>query len=276
MIISVIKRKQFFWSILLLIIAFIWMVPLLFMISMSFRKPDQAFDPVLFTSPMVWDNFQLVFSQNNLIPNFLSSIIVTSSTVVLVSLFAAMTAFGLTRSQVKGKKIIYNTLMVTLMVPISALVIPLTQINGALGWINAYQGLIFPYTALGIPFALVIVKAFMDTFPKDLEDAATVDGCGIWRLFFQIVLPVIRSGIIVVVIWQFLTSWNEFFLALVTMSETTMKTLTLIPMQYQGFYFSQPGALFAILVIICIPMILFYIVVQKYFVRGMLSGAIKG
>lgn len=276
MMISVIKRKQFFWSIVLLIIAFIWMVPLLFMISMSFRKAEQAFDPVLFTTPMVWDNFQLVFSQNNLAPNFLSSIVVTSATVVLVTLFASMTAFGLTRPQVKGKKIIYNTLMITLMVPISALVIPLTQINGALGWINAYQGLIFPYTALGIPFALVIVKAFMDTFPKDLEDAATVDGCGIWRLFFQIVLPVIRSGIIVVVIWQFLTSWNEFFLALVTMSKTTMKTLTLIPMQYQGFYFSQPGALFAILVIICIPMILFYISVQKYFVRGMLSGAIKG
>ncbi len=81
---------------------------------------------------------------------------------------------------------------------------------------------------------------------------------------------------IVIVIWQFLTSWNEFFLALVTMSDVNMKTLTLVPMQYQGFYFSQPGALFAVLVIITFPMIAFYIAVQKYFVSGMMSGAIKG
>ena len=276
MTLKVMKERQIRWSIVLLIIGFLWMCPLIFMISMSFRKPEKAFEPVLFLLPLVLQNFKLVFRQNNLLPNFISSFIITSFSVFLVTLTAAMAAFGLTRKQVVGKTIIYNTLMLTLMVPISALVIPLTQINSTLGWINTYQGLIFPYTALGIPFGLVIIKAFLDNVPPDLEDAAIVDGCGVWRLFFLIILPVIRPGLIVVMIWQFLTSWNEFFLALVTMSETTMKTLTLIPMQYQGFYFSQPGALFAILVVICTPMILFYIAVQKYFVRGMLSGAIKG
>jgi ABC-type glycerol-3-phosphate transport system permease component len=129
---------------------------------------------------------------------------------------------------------------------------------------------------LGIPFALVILKGFMDSFPRELEDAAIVDGCGNWRLFWFIVLPVLQPGIIVVVVWQFLTSWNEFFLALVVMSDKTMKPLTLIPMQYQGFYFSQPGALFAILVIISIPIIVFYIFVSRHFIHGLMSGAIKG
>ena len=276
MTLKVMKKRQIIWTTVLLIIGFLWMCPLIFMISMSLRKPEKAFEPVLFLFPLVLQNFKLVFRQNNLLPNFISSLIITSFSVFLVTLTAAMAAFGLTRKQVAGKTIIYNTLMLTLMVPISALVIPLTQINSALGWINTYQGLIFPYTALGIPFGLVIIKAFLENVPSDLEDAAIVDGCGVWRLFFLVILPVIRSGLIVVMIWQFLTSWNEFFLALVTMSETAMKTLTLIPMQYQGFYFSQPGALFAILVVICTPMILFYIAVQKYFVRGMLSGAIKG
>ena len=276
MTLKVMKKRQIIWTTVLLIIGFLWMCPRNFMISMSVPKPAKAFAPVIFLLPLVLQNFKLVFRQNNLLPNFISSLIITSFSVFLVTLTAAMAAFGLTRKQVAGKTIIYNTLMLTLMVPISALVIPLTQINSALGWINTYQGLIFPYTALGIPFGLVIIKAFLENVPSDLEDAAIVDGCGVWRLFFLVILPVIRSGLIVVMIWQFLTSWNEFFLALVTMSETAMKTLTLIPMQYQGFYFSQPGALFAILVVICTPMILFYIAVQKYFVRGMLSGAIKG
>lgn len=276
MTIKMMKQKQHLWSLILSVIGFVWMCPLIFMVSMSFRRPEKAFEPVLIIFPFVLQNFKLVLSQNNLLPNFISSAVITSASVFLVTLTAAMAAFGLTRKQIIGKTFIYNLLMLTLMVPISALVIPLTQINSALGWINSYQGLIFPYTALGIPFGLVIMKAFVDNVPKDLEDAAIVDGCGVWRLFFLIILPVVRSGLIVVMIWQFLTSWNEFFLALVTMSETGKKTLTLIPMQYQGFYFSQPGALFAILVIICTPMILFYALVQKYFVRGMLAGAIKG
>jgi raffinose/stachyose/melibiose transport system permease protein len=270
------EKYEWAWKLGLGIIALVWMIPLIYMVSMSFRPAELAFEPVLFLPPVVDANYKLVLEQTTLVWNFLSSLIVTVSTVLLVALFASMATFGLTRKEIIHKKLIYNILMITLMVPISALVIPLAQINSRLGWINKYQGLILPYTALGIPFAIVVLKGFMDSFPEELEEAATVDGCGYWRLFFQVVLPILRPGMIVVLIWQFLTSWNEFFLALVTMSDVNMKTLTLVPMQYQGFYFSQPGALFAVLVIITFPMIVFYIAVQKYFVSGMMSGAIKG
>jgi raffinose/stachyose/melibiose transport system permease protein len=187
-----------------------------------------------------------------------------------------MAAFGFTRKDVRFKKLLYGLLLSTLMVPISALVIPLTRLNATMGWLNKVQGLIFPYAALGIPFALVILKGFMDSFPRDLEDAAIIDGCGNWRLFFQIIMPMMRPGIIVVVIWEFMTCWNEFFLALVTMSEQAMKPLPLIPMQYSGLYFSQPNSLFAILVLVSIPMILFYIFMSRKFMQGLMSGAIKG
>ncbi len=270
------KKHQIFWKVVLLIIALIWMTPLIYMISMSFRTPENSFEPVLFKAPFVLSNYQTVFNDVALEWNFLSSTVTTVSTVILVSLSALMATFGLSRKEIKNKNLIYNMLMITLMVPISALVIPLTQINSSLNWLNNYIGLILPYTALGIPFAIVILKGFMDTFPMELEEAATVDGCGYWRLCFQIVAPIMRPGIIVIVIWQFLTSWNEFFLALVTMSDTKMKTLTLMPMQYTGSTFSKPGALFAILVIITIPMIVFYTIVQKQFVSGLISGAVKG
>lgn len=273
---SRLKRKQWIWILLLSIIAYIWMIPLFYMLSMSFRTPENAFDPVLFALPITIRNYARVLKENPLHIHFFVSVIISSVSVVIVTLGAAMAAFGFTRKDVKFKKLIYGLLLSTLMVPISSLIIPLTQLNASLRWLNRVQGLIFPYAALGIPFALVILKGFMDSFPKDLEDAAIIDGCGNWKLFFQIVLPILKAGIIVVVIWEFMTCWNEFFLALVTMSEQRMKPLPLIPMQYSGMYFAQPNSLFAILVLVSVPMILFYVFMSRKFMQGLMSGAIKG
>lgn len=265
------------WLLLMTAIMILWMLPLVYMVSMSFRTQDNIFAPTLFVSETTTKNYVTVISQNPTLPlNFLSSFVVTVASVILVTAFASMAVFGLSRKGVRGKNIIYNMLLSTLMVPISALVIPLTQINARLDWLNTYQGLIFPYTALGIPFAMVILKGFMDDFPIELEEAAMLDGCGIVRLFLQIVVPLLRPGIVVIVIWQFLTSWNEFFLALVIMNQKETMTLPLIAQQYQGMYFSQPGALFATLVMITIPMVVFYICVQRQFVKGLISGAVKG
>ncbi|MDR1287206.1 MAG: carbohydrate ABC transporter permease [Treponema sp.] len=270
------KRRQWFWIILLLVIGYIWMIPLVYMLSMSFRTPENAFNPALFTLPMTLHNYKLVLTENPLHVHFFVSLVISLASVIIVTLGAAMAAFGFTRKDVKFKKFLYGALLATLMVPISAIVIPLTQLNSVMGWLNTFQGLIFPYSALGIPFALVILKGFMDAVPGELEDAAMIDGCGNWRLFFKIILYMLRPGIIVVVIWEFMTCWNEFFLALVTMSEQMKKPLPLIPMQYSGMYFSRPNALFAILVLVSIPMILFYAVMSRKFMQGLTSGAIKG
>ena len=270
------KRRQWGWIAFLVVVAYVWMIPLLYMLSMSLRTPENAFSPELFLRPLTMRNYLRVVTENPLYIHFFVSLVISSCSVLLVTLGAAMAAFGFTRPDVKHKKLLYSLLLSTLMVPISSLVIPLTQLNAALGWLNRMQGLIFPYTALGIPFALVILKGFMDAFPKDLEDAAIIDGCGNWRLFFRVVLPMLRPGVIVVMIWQFMTCWNEFFLALVTMSDQMKKPLPLIPMQYSGMYFSQPNALFAILVLVSIPMILFYVMLSRKFMHGLMSGAIKG
>ena len=265
------------WILLLLVILLIWMIPLVYMVSMSFRTPDNIFASTLFVDDTTIRNYATVFKDHPELPlNFLSSFLVTVVSVLLVTICASMAVFGLSRRNMPGKFAIYNMLLATLCVPISAIVIPLTQINAGLGWLNSYKGLFLPYAALGIPFAIVILKGFMDDFPMELEEAATIDGCGVVRLFLQVVVPLLRPGIVVIVIWQFLTSWNEFFLALVTMNQKTTMTLPLIAMQYQGTYFSNPGALFATLVLISIPMVVFYCIVQRQFVRGLISGAVKG
>jgi len=226
---------------------------------------------------MTINNYVKVIKENpNLIKNFFSSAFVTVSAVILVTICSAMAVFGFSRKNVHGKVFIYNMLLCTLMVPISGLVIPLTQINSKLGLIDDYFGLIFPYVALGTPFAITILQGFMMAVPRELEEAAIVDGCGMVRLFVQIICPMLRPGIVVIVIWQFLTSWNEFFLALCTMTDAAKQTLPLVAQQYNGSYFSQPGSLFAVLTIITIPTLIFYILVQKQFVKGLTAGAVKG
>lgn len=271
------KPQDKIWLVVLILVMLIFMVPLLYMISMSFRTADNMYSSSLLVEGMTFRNYIKVIKENpNLILNFFSSAFITISTVVLVTICSTMAVFGFSRKNVHGKVVIYNMLLCTLMVPISGLVIPLTQINSRLGLIDNYFGLILPYVALGIPFAITILQGFMVAVPRELEEAAIVDGCGVVRLFLQIICPMLKPGIVVIVIWQFLTSWNEFFLALCTMTDAAKQTLPLVAQQYNGAYFSQPGALFAALTIVTIPTLIFYIIVQKQFVKGLTAGAVKG
>lgn len=271
------SKEQWIWKLILIVFIMIFMLPLIYMVSMSLRSQDTVGIPKLFISDITIKNYKNVLVQNpTLWKNFIGSVFVTVVTVILVTISASMAVFGFSRKNVHGKVLIYNILLCTLMVPIAGLVVPITNLNSKLGLINSYWGLILPYTALGIPFAITILQGFMLGIPKELEEAAVIDGCGTIRLFLQIVCPLLKPGIIVVVIWQFLTSWNEFFLAMCTLTKAEMKTLPLIAQQYNGAYFSQPGTLFAALTMITIPMIVFYIIVQKQFVKGLTSGAVKG
>lgn len=265
------------WVVLLIVIALIFMIPLIFMVSMSLRTNNTIGMPQLFVADVTFKNYMNVLNQNpELWKNFMSSVIITGASVALVTICSSMAVFGFSRKNVHGKVIIYNILLCTLYVPIAGLVVPITQLNSRIGWINNYLGLIFPYTALGIPFAITILQGFMLGIPKDLEEAAVIDGCGIVRMFLKIICPMLKPGIVVIVIWQFLTSWNEFFLAMCTLTDNAIKTLPLVAQQYNGTYFSQPGTLFAALTLITIPMLVFYILVQKQFVKGLTAGAVKG
>lgn len=262
-------------AVLLIILAF-WMIPLIYMVSVSLRSPGQAFDPQLITVPITFDNFILVLRDNPLVRIFLNSMIVTVATVVIVVSVATTFAFAASVLKIRGAVTLYATLLTTLMVPIASLVLPLAILISNFGWVNSYLGLIFPYAALGAPFAIVVLKAFLDNAPSELFDAARVDGCNNWQTFWHVALPVIRPSLVFVAIWQFIVTWNEFFLALIILTKPEMKTLTIVPMQYSGLYMANPGALFAILVLIALPLVVLYVLIQRAFVGGLLTGALKG
>ena len=254
----------------------LWMVPQVYMLSIGLRTPAQAFNPVLIAWPMTLSNFVTVIRDNPLPRIMLNSLIVTVCTVAIVVSVASLIAFACAILKLKGSTVLYTTLLTTLMVPLASLVLPLAILLQTFGWVNTYWGLIFPYAALGVPFAMVVLKAFMEDAPSELFEAARVDGCTAWQSYWHVALPLVRPALVFVAIWQFIVTWNEFFLALIVLTKSEMKTLTIVPMQYSGLYMANPGALFAILTLIALPLILLYVVVQRAFVRGLLAGAVKG
>jgi raffinose/stachyose/melibiose transport system permease protein len=270
------RLRSFVIHAVLLAVLGVWMIPEAYMLSIGLRTPAQAFDPVLFTWPVTLDNFITVIRDNPLAGIFLNSLIVTVATVAIVVSVASLFAFVCAVLRLKGSLVLYATLLTTLMVPLASLVLPLAILLKTFGWVNTYWGLIFPYAALGVPFAMVVLKAFMEDAPGELFEAARVDGCNAWQTYWHVALPLVRPALVFVAIWQFIVTWNEFFLALIVLTKSEMKTLTIVPMQYSGLYMANPGALFAVLTLIAMPLILVYVLVQRAFVRGLLAGAVKG
>ena len=272
------RKRLFSWCVVagLTVFAVIWLLPFVYMVDVSFRLPQDLFNPAIIVWNFTLVNYQTVINGNALGHYFLNTIIICCGSVLLVMTLGAAFAFGVTVLRLPFAKVLYAMVLVTLMVPLAGLVVPLAQILVRLGWENTYWGLIVPYVALGVPFAVVILKSFMETIQVELFEAAAVEGASTWQLFTRIVIPIMKPSLIFIGVWQFITSWNEFFLALVVMTEDVKKTLALVPQQYGGVYQGNPGALFAILVMIAVPLIALYLVVQRWFVAGLMEGALKG
>lgn len=265
-------------QVLVTLLAVLWLVPVVMMLTVALmpsRARDVALGGLIVLQPTL-DNFAQVWQENPLPRFFLNSRLITVPTVILVLAIASLAAFGFSRLPFRWSGFWYILLMLTLMIPIPTLVIPLFQTAKQLGLLNNYLGLILPYTALGVPFATVVLTSYFSRLPRDLEDAARLDGCTSFQVYREILLPLSWPAMAVVFIWQFMVSWNEFILALVLMQDEARKPLILVPLIYNGVYLTKPGALFAILTIITVPVVLIYLVMQRYFISGLTAGSLKG
>lgn len=258
-------------------LALLWLIPVLLMVSGSLLPGDRLdaakLGGLVVTSPTL-DNYQLILSDNPVWRYFFNSAIIAVPTVALVVLFGSLTGFALAKIRFAGRGIVFWTLLTALALPTSAIVVALFQIVKSLGLLDSYLSLILPYTALGIPFAVVIYRSAFHHIPHELAEAARVDGASRFRIYRSIYMPLVMPSTAVVVIWQFMVSWNEFLLPLVMLVDKSKAPLTRVPQIYSGSTFSQPGALFAVLVMITIPVVIVYLLMQRNMVKG-LGGAVK-
>ncbi|MFV0451459.1 MAG: carbohydrate ABC transporter permease [Propioniciclava sp.] len=257
-------------------VALLWMIPLLMVISWSLMPPENSRTTFFGMFPEQWSvkNYVLIWTQNPILHHLVNSLLITVPSVILTCMFGSMAAFALAKLKVPLKAVIFGALLLALILPMSSIVVATYKILQAMSLYNNILGLVLVYTALGLPFAVITIRTSYLAIPHETFEAARIDGCNSWQILWRMYLPLGKPALAVVAIWQTMMTWNDFLLPLVSISDNDLKPLTLVPLAYRGIYLSQPGALFAVLVLISIPVIALFVVIQRYLVNG-LAGAVK-
>lgn len=276
--------KNPFAKLIVWVILLIWSVavlyPLIWTLLDALKNNEQFFlnTPwALPKFPLLWSNFSYVWSKYNFSTYFLNSIVVTVGSTLLGMILAAMTAYILARYEFKGSKILLTIYISSMMIPFALALIPLFFLLNDLHLINTWLGLILVYAALNLPFGIFLLVGFYKSLPKEIEEAAVIDGTSHYGTFFKVMLPLSQPGLITVVITNMLNNWNEYFLGVVLTNEPTKYTLPigLAVMQAEMQYRVEWGPLFAGLLITTIPTLIVYIIFQRQIAGGITAGAVK-
>lgn len=266
------------------IILIIWSVavlyPLLWTLLDALKNNEQFFlnaPWALPKFPLLWSNFSYVWSKYNFGTYFMNSIIVTVGSTLLGMILAAMTAYILARYDFKGNKILLTIYISSMMIPFALALIPLFFLLNDLHLINTWLGLILVYAALNLPFGIFLLVGFYKSLPKEIEEAAIIDGTSHYGTFFRVMLPLSQPGLITVMITNMLNNWNEYFLGVVLTNEPTKYTLPigLAVMQAEMQYRVEWGPLFAGLLITTLPTLIVYMIYQRQIASGITAGAVK-
>jgi len=260
---------------LLVVFAAATFMPLLWMVSTAFKPNEMVITmpPVLIPPEPTLHNFVAFFKQMSVERWIFNSVFVVSTVTLGHIFFHSMAGYALAKLNFPGRRLVFWIILVTLTIPLQAIIVPLYKMMVDLKWINTYWGLIVP--ALVGPSSLFLMKQFMSTIPSSLIDAARVDACSEWRIYWRVVLPLAKPGVAVMGIFTFMGFWNSFFWPLVVTQTREMRTLTvgLTMVRYSQFDY---GTLMAGSVVAAAPMFVVFLAFQRYFLRGLTIGAIKG
>ncbi|MFP3153892.1 carbohydrate ABC transporter permease [Lachnospiraceae bacterium ZAX-1] len=265
-------------QIFLIFYAIIQIYPLVWLGLFSLKDNGEIFGGNIAGLPQkyLWSNYANAFSQGNVMKYFLNSVFVTAVTILLVVLLSSMTSYAISRMQWKLSGLAMTIILLGMMVPIHAALLPLFTVLKNLKLLNTYWALVIPYVAFGIPLAVVIFNGFISGIPRELEEAATIDGCGIYKIYFNMILPLLRPVIATVSILTFISSWNELMFAITFINKKEFKTLTVGIMGMVGSYVTEWGPIGAGLMIATLPTIIIYVLLSKQVQESIAAGAIKG
>ncbi|RME69934.1 MAG: carbohydrate ABC transporter permease [Verrucomicrobia bacterium] len=262
-----------------------WTVLPMLWVAASALKTDAAIfrDPLGLPAvdALQWDNFARAWTGARFGDYFLSSVVVTVVSVAGILLLGSMAAYALSRFFHPLGRVVYGLFLAGLMIPVQLSIVPLFFELRALGLLNSLAGLILVYVANGLPFAIFILAGFFRGLPRALYEAAVIDGCSEARAFWHVMLPLARPGLVTVAIFQFIGIWKEYFYAFMFLSGGGPEAPRTLPLALANLaiasqYETDFGMLFAGLVIVTLPLLVFYLVVQKHLIRGITTGAVKG
>ncbi|MBC7249535.1 MAG: carbohydrate ABC transporter permease [Anaerolineae bacterium] len=253
-------------------------LPFTYMISTSLKGQVYVFEfpPRFIPSHATLNNFASAWRSNNFGRYFLNSLLVALVTTALELFLSSTVAYAFARFEFPGKNVLYYTLLATLMVPSMMLIIPQFMLASRLKLLNSLTGLILVYTAGGIAFNTFLLRGFFEQLPRELEEAALIDGGTHLTIFLRILLPLSTPALATVAIFTFLGAWDEYVWALTTINEPLKRTLPIAIANFHGAHASDWGLVFAGSLIAVIPVLTVFVLLQKFFIKGLTAGAIKG
>lgn len=269
--------KPILW-IVLIIVAVIQIFPLIWLVDFSLASSNEMFTSGLLVIPkkIQWGNYTKAFVDGNFLLYLRNSILINGLAVLFVILVSIMAAFACHRMRWKLSGTVKMLMLMGLMIPIHATLLPNYKIYSMLGLTDTIWALLIPYIAFSLPQALFLMTSFMESIPVELEEAAVMDGCGIYRIIFQIITPMLKSSIATVSIMTFLNNWNEFMMASTYLSSAKWKTLPFSVLEFTGQYSSNYAVQFAVMALTAAPAVIVYIILNKHITKGVAMGAVKG
>jgi multiple sugar transport system permease protein len=248
------------------------------MVSTSLKGQIFIFEypPRLIPSQITMRNFIVAWTSKRFDQYFLNSVLVTICTTLFVVFLSSMMAYAIARLRFKLRKVFYNSIRVFMMMPTMAIIIPQFILASKLNLLNSLLGLIFVYVAQNLSLSTFILTGFFEQIPIELEDAAKIDGASSWKIYQKIILPLSKPALATVAIFSSLGAWDEYVWALTVLNDPNKRTLPVGIAAFQGQFYSDWGVVFAASVLAVTPIIILFILMQKYFIKGVFSGSIKG
>lgn len=271
------RRRTALLYVLAGIILAIWAFPILWAIVVSFKSEAEvlAYPPSVVFEPTLQNYRDALFGGISITKSFITSFIVSGVTTILTVLLAVPAAYAFARLRLPAKRTIGFYTLVTQMIPPVGLVIPYFLILNRVGWLDSYQGMITVYLTFSLPFAIWLLVSYMEDIPREMEEAAFLDKASRLQAFWHIILPQVRGGIAVTVIFVFLSAWNEFLFA-VQLGGNTVRPVTVAMYNFVSVEQTLWAKLSAAALIAMLPVVIIGIAAQKQIVKGLTVGAVKG
>lgn len=263
--------------VLLIVMALFIIVPVLWMISTAFKTEAQTYSPTpaWLPNPISFGSFEKFFGAYNFGKMLSNSLVSCLAAMIICILCASLAGYGVTRFKFKGKKQLMDFLLITQMFPSVMLVVPFYAVLSKYHLTNNLLGLIIVYAATNVAFSTWMLVSYFKTVPIELDEAARVDGASSFRIFWNIILPLIVPGIAAVAMFVLFSGWNEYMYSSVLLSSDNLKTITVGIISLNSQYQIKWNDLMAASVMSSLPLVILFVCFQKYFIAGMTGGAVK-
>lgn len=278
------KAKSTLSSVLLVCLSLIWLSPIYIILANSFKSRDEMYvNPLGMPVKFSLEYYSGAMEKMNFLRAFGVSLVITIVSVAIIVVLCAMAAWMMARSDGKLSKAIYYTLILTMLIPFQTLMMPLMQEMNSLEKLLGIQikdtigGLIFMYIGFGAGMGVFMFYGFVKgSLPRTLEEAAIIDGCNTWQLFWRVVFPMMKPTIITLVILDVIWIWNDYLLPSLTLKSASNRTIPIGTQIFFGQYTIEWNMAMAALMLTIIPVVVFYLCAQKHIVKGVAAGAVKG